>query len=118
MVNQAELNENIERWTVDFNGVDLVRRLVMAKVRAGLLNDARDALRDPQLNYRHQFVYLDHPVMGYHVYNTSPVHMSKTPAVLDQAASLLGEHTKQVLQDLLNMDDATFEDLQKDGVFK
>jgi len=118
MANQAELNELIERWTVDFNGVDLVRLLALAKVRAGMVNDARDALRDPQLNYRNHFVYLDHSVMGYHVYNSSPVHMSKTPAVLDQSASLLGEHTKQVMQDLLNMDEATFEELQKDGVFK
>jgi len=118
MANQAELNELIESWTVNFDGDELLKRLVKAKVRAGLVKDAREVLNDPQLNYRKHFVYLDHSVMGYHVYNNSPVHMSKTPAVLNQAAPILGEHTKQVMQDLLNMDEATFEDLQKDGVFK
>ncbi|KUO70658.1 MAG: succinyl-CoA--benzylsuccinate CoA-transferase [Desulfosporosinus sp. BRH_c37] len=117
MANQAELNGLIAGWTVNYDGDELLRRLVKAKVRAGLVKDARDVLNDPQLNYRKHFVYLDHSEMGYNVYNNSPVHMSKTPAVLDQAAPLLGEHTKQVMQDLLNMDETTFEELKKQGVF-
>jgi len=117
MTNQAELNELIASWTGNYDGDELLRRLVKAKVRAGLVKDARDVLHDPQLNYRKHFVYLDHSEMGYHVYNNSPVHMSKTPAVLDRAAPLLGEHTKQVMQDLLNMDESTFQELKKEGVF-
>jgi len=117
IANQAELNELIGRWTVNYDGDELLRRLAKAKVRAGLVKDARDVLNDPQLNYRKHFVYLDHSEMGYHVYNYAPVHMSKTPAVVDQAAPLLGEHTKQIMKDLLNLDEATFEELKKEGVF-
>jgi len=117
IANQTELNEIIAHWTVNYAGDDLLRLLIKAKVRAGLVKDARDVLHDPQLNYRRHFVYLDHPEMGYHVYNYSPVHMSKTPAVLDQAAPLLGEHTKQVMKDLLNLDEGMFEEMKKEGVF-
>ncbi|MFZ3102844.1 MAG: CoA transferase [Desulfitobacteriaceae bacterium] len=117
LASQAELNKLMASWTVNYDGDELLRRLVKAKVRAGLVKDARDVLQDPQLNYRRHFVYLDHSELDYHVNNYSPVHMSETPAVVDQAAPLLGEHTHQVMKDLLNLDEVTFEEMKKEGVF-
>jgi crotonobetainyl-CoA:carnitine CoA-transferase CaiB-like acyl-CoA transferase len=46
----------------------------------------------------------------------NPVRLSETPADYRLAPPLLGEHTSEVLQDLLGIDAATFEELKRKGV--
>jgi crotonobetainyl-CoA:carnitine CoA-transferase CaiB-like acyl-CoA transferase len=45
-----------------------------------------------------------------------PVHLSETDWVIEHGGPCLGEHTQQVLADVLGLDDAEIEQLAKDGV--
>ncbi|HXQ47811.1 MAG TPA: CoA transferase, partial [Caulobacteraceae bacterium] len=72
---------------------------------------AVDLFADPQLTHRNHFRPLDHVEMGTLSYNGPAYQLSETPAELRWAAPLLGEHTVQVLRDLLGYSEAEIEAL-------
>lgn len=56
------------------------------------VNDASDLPASPQLRHRGFFAEVDHPVLGRALYPTVPYKLSETPAKIERAAPLLGEH--------------------------
>jgi benzylsuccinate CoA-transferase BbsF subunit len=99
--NEKELNERVEEWTQWQYGQTLMERLISAGVSAGVVNDARGAIEDEHLIEREFWSYLDHPEVGRTLYNRAPIMFSKTPVQMNKAAPLLGEHTKEVLMEVL-----------------
>lgn len=91
----------MENWTKWQDAEDVNRVLIANGIKAGIVNDARGAIDDPHLRSRHFWVYLDHPVVGITLYNRAPMVFSKTPIQMKTSAPLLGQHTKEVLSNLL-----------------
>lgn len=116
--NQDTLDRHIESWTRAQNGDQLQQRLIEKGVPAGIVHDARGTIEDPQLEKQDFWAYLDHPEVGLTLYNKVPMRFSKTPAIMDTAAPLLGEHTREVLLDLLNYNDAEYEDMKERKIFE
>jgi len=117
LANQDQLDSMIENWTCGQNGKELMEKLVANGVRAGMLLDAKDILEDPQMQARGHWVYLDHPEVGVSAYSGSPVHMSKTPAQFKMPAPMLGQHTEEVMKEVLKMNDQEFKNLEAEQVF-
>lgn len=117
LANQNELDSIIESWTSGLDRNELMGKLTASGVRAGMVLDAKEVLEDPQMKARGHWVYLDHPEVGPSAYSGSPVHMSKTPAQFKSSAPLLGQHTEEVMKQLLNMSDGEFKQLEADQVF-
>ena len=46
----------------------------------------------------------------------SPLRLSDSPVVYDRGPPLLGQHTEDVLGELLNLDKASLNDLRSKGV--
>ena len=88
-------------------------------VPAGVVRTAKDILEDdPQLRHRRHWVSLDHPEMGRTVYNAPPFRISEMGETPLFAAPLLGQHTDEVLRDLLALDDGRIAELRADGALK
>ena len=66
------------------------------------VNDARDLLASPQYDFRQYFTEVNHPVQGTSLYPTVPYRLSETPAQIERAAPLLGEHTGEILAELMS----------------
>jgi crotonobetainyl-CoA:carnitine CoA-transferase CaiB-like acyl-CoA transferase len=115
--NQDELDRMIEEWTKKYEAYQLMDRLAKSGVRAGVLQNSKDLLEDPQLNEIGFWKYLNHQEMRRHVYNVSPAHLSKTPAELYSPAPLLGEHTDEVLKEVLGLSEAEIAKLREENVF-
>jgi benzylsuccinate CoA-transferase BbsF subunit/naphthyl-2-methylsuccinate CoA transferase subunit len=113
---EQELNERIEEWTRWQQGKNLMGKLVSHAVPAGIVNDARGVIEDDHLISRGFWAHLDHPEMGITLYNRVPFILSKTPALMQDAAPLLGEHTKEVLTGMLGYTREEVEKLTEDGV--
>ena len=47
------------------------------------------------------FVELDHPVIGRSVYDGPTTHFSRTPATPTHAGPTIGQHTFEVMRDIL-----------------
>jgi crotonobetainyl-CoA:carnitine CoA-transferase CaiB-like acyl-CoA transferase len=92
-----------------------VRALDAANVPAGPINDLAQVFEDPQV--RHRGLRVDVPrARGDSVpVVASPIRLSRTP-VEHRPPPRLGEHTREVLVEVLGMDDAEVEALRSAGV--
>jgi benzylsuccinate CoA-transferase BbsF subunit len=115
--NQDILDQRIENWTLMQDGSQLQYRLLEAGVPAGMVQDARAMIEDPQIAQQDFWAYLDHPEVGLTLYNKAPMRFSKTPSIMKTAAPLLGKHTYEVLTDFLGYSSAEFEEMDKKKVF-
>ncbi|MCD6577250.1 MAG: CoA transferase [Anaerolineaceae bacterium] len=114
--NENELDANIEVWTKDKHATILMKQMLEAGVKAGLVNDARAAVEDEHLIDSNFWSYLDHPVVGSTLYNRAPIQFSETPCEMKTAAPLLGEHTDEVITGFLGYSNEELEQLKADDV--
>lgn len=80
-------------------------RMVAAGVPAGAVRSVSEAMESPEIAARGMLTRVDHPSAGELRLLGSPYHFSETPVAAPQAPPLLGQHTEQVLRDLLGADD-------------
>ncbi len=70
-------------------------------VPCGPINDVGEVFANEQVQARGMAVALPHPTTGQVTLVRSPMKMSGTPATSDKAPPLLGQHTDEVLRDVL-----------------
>lgn len=75
-------------------------RMDEAKLPAGPVNDILQMHADPQANARDMIVDVDHATAGQVKTIGHPVKYSRTPAHVDQAAPVLGQHSREVLAEI------------------
>ncbi len=87
-----------------------------AGIPAGQINTVRDALNDARLVERGfiQTMTLDNETMVKLV--DSPMHLSLTPTTMRHPPPGLGQHTDQILQDLLAYDPETLAELRRSNI--
>ena len=74
----------------------------------GPINTMDQVVGDPQVEARGMLVELEHPVAGKHVVTAPPYKFSRTNPSVDTAAPVLGQHTEDVMKELLGMSDEAF----------
>ncbi|MGE8601991.1 CaiB/BaiF CoA transferase family protein [Bordetella trematum] len=80
---------------------DWISRLEAAGVPCGPINDIAQAFAHPQAQARQLRRSLPHPLGGMADVTASPLRFSASPVVYRAAPPLLGQHTEEVLRDLL-----------------
>ena len=119
VVDRAELDRLVANWTSGQDAQALMLKLQAMGVPAGAVQDAHDVTRvDPQLAHRGHWVRLPHAEMGESLYNNLPFRFSRVPVRPRRPAPLLGEHTREILRDLLGFTDAEMDRLQAEQVLK
>lgn len=93
-----------------------VERLQAVGIPCSLVRTFSEVLRDPHSEARQLFPRVDHPRVGEYTVIGAPVKFSSTPAAPPRPAPLLGQHTRPVLQSLLDLDAATLDSLFASGV--
>jgi formyl-CoA transferase len=86
-----------------------------AGVPCGAVLDTGEVLDDPHLNARGQITTIDHPTRGRFRLPGCPVHLSASPAVTT-APPLAGQHTSEVLGEVLGLSKDDVANLQSRGV--
>jgi formyl-CoA transferase len=82
---------------------DWIERLDAAGVPCGPINDYKEVFDDPQVRHRQLKIETPHPLSGSLPGIASPMRFSETPVEYKLPPPLLGEHTREVLGDLLGM---------------
>jgi len=96
-----------------------LERLQQANVPATPVNDLEEVFADPQLHARAMRQALPHPLLGRVDLVGSPLrHLSRTPAQLGAPPPLLGEHTGELLKEVLGLSEAEVRALEDAGVIK
>lgn len=98
-----ELDDAVAAWTVGFDGGELAERLQAVGVAAHIVAEGADCLADPQLAHAGHFVRLPHPDRPCLIENTR-FRLSRTPSAVKARAPFLGEHTWEILTEILGYD--------------
>ncbi|MBM2614829.1 CoA transferase [Actinoplanes sp. LDG1-06] len=113
--NQVALDELIAKWTEKFDQGPLLQMLHDAGVPAGSVYTAKEMLSDAHFEARNAIVELEHPEFGaFPMHNVAP-RLSSTPGRLRWVGPSLGEHTDDVLRQVLHLDDERIASLRAAG---
>ena len=87
-----------------------------AGVPSGPINGFAEVFADPQIVHREMLMTMPHAQIGAVPQVVNPARFSATPVEYHRAPPWLGEHTRDVLAELLQLDDARIAALQRDKV--
>ncbi len=114
--NQAELDSLIGEWTATMTSAGLEALLNEHSVPNGKIFTAPDMLADAHFAAREAVVRLAHPQLGEFAMQNVVPKLSDTPGEIRWVGPELGEHTDEVLGDLLDIDDVALAELRHAGI--
>ena len=90
--------------------------LEAAKVPCGAINNLAEVFADPQVNERGMVTQWEHPLQPALHLVASPIKLSATPVRQHLPPPMLGQHTDEVLRELLDCSDDRLTQLKTSGV--
>ena len=112
----GRLGEIIAEWFSRQTKAEAGERLLAAGLPAGPVQDAREIYECPHVAARQMLVDVPDPVLGTARLVGSPVKLSGSPEPVARAAPQLGQHTAEVLRELLGYPEEQVSRLQAEGV--
>jgi len=110
--NHTDLKSIIEAWTRERTIDEIVETLLAAGIPASPVNTIDRVIKDPHIaGAREMFVDLEHPVAGKMKVTGNQLKFTNHKVSIDTPAPLLGQHTEEILKELLGMSHEEYEDL-------
>ena len=103
---RAELVPMLEAVMKTRPKADWLTALEAAKVPCGAINSLDEVFADPQVQARGMVTHWQHPLRADLPLVSSPIKLEKTPVRTDRPPPMLGQHTDEVLGELLGVDAA------------
>ena len=103
---RAELVPMLETVMKTRPKADWLTALEAAKVPCGAINSLDEVFADPQVQARGMVTHWQHPLRADLPLVSSPIKLEKTPVRTDRPPPMLGQHTDEVLGELLGVDAA------------
>ena len=103
---RAELVPLLEAVMKTRPKADWLSALEAAKVPCGAINSLDEVFADPQVQARGMVTHWQHPLRADLPLVSSPIKLEKTPVRTDRPPPMLGQHTDEVLGELLGVDAA------------
>jgi len=114
--NQGEMWALITKFASNHTKRDFMAILNPLDVPCGPIMSTSDLATDEHIRGRDMYVELDHPQRGKWYNVGMPIKLSESPAVIKRSP-LLGEHTDEVLKDVLGYDEEQIGKLKTAGAF-
>ncbi len=113
VINRAQLVPILEAVMRTRTKADWLAALEAAQVPCGAINNLAEVFADPHIAAREMVTHWQHPLHSDVRLVASPIKLSATPVRKDRAPPMLGQHTEEVLRELLENADARLAALQK-----
>ena len=114
--NQKEVWDLITKFASNYTKREFMAILNEIDVPCGPIMSTEDLAGDEHVRGREMYVELDHPQRGKWFNVGMPIKLSASPAKIERSP-LLGEHTDDVLVNVLGYDKAKVEGLKQAGAF-
>ena len=115
LARRDEIDAILEGWAASQKCFEVADRLREAGVPAYVPLRARDYRHDPQLAAREFWIELDHAGFGRQSFDGPVTKFSKTPSAPTHAGPLIGEHTFEVMKEILGYDDDEISEIAAAG---
>jgi benzylsuccinate CoA-transferase BbsF subunit len=116
LANSTALDNLVQAWTLQHTAEEVMAILQKEGVPAGVVQNADDLIKDPQLRDRGFFIELAHPLLGKTTADASPMRLSENPAQYRRAAPTHGQDNDYVYRQLLGLSEADIERLKRDKI--
>ena len=103
--------EFIQKTTAEWIGI-----FEKAEIPYSRINDIREICEDPVIRHRNMLVTVDQPGVGPVRIAGSAIRLSETPGRVETPAPLLGEHSDEVLREILGYAPERIDALKREGV--
>jgi formyl-CoA transferase len=100
-----EMFDEIERWTMTKSKFEVMEILTPLNVPCGPVLSMKELAEEESLRASGTVVEIDHPTRGKYVSVGNPIKLSDSTTAVERSP-LLGEHTDQILSEVLGMDSA------------
>src|SRR5436189_2727334 len=114
--NRAELTQLLSQVFAQRTTREWVELLDAAGVANGPINDIAQVFQEPQVKARGVKIELEHPLAGKLPLVASPMRFSETPLEHNLAPPVLGQHTEEILREVLKLGEPEIARLRADGV--
>jgi formyl-CoA transferase len=114
--NQAQMWELIGQFALKYTKREFMEILNLLDVPCGPIMSTEDLANDEHVRGRDMYVELDHPQRGKWFNVGMPIKLSASPAVIKRSP-LLGEHTDEVLKEVLGYGSEQIDRLKAAGAF-
>ena len=106
--------DEIEKWTMTKTKFDVMETLNPLNVPCGPIISMKELAEEPSLRATGTVVEVDHPERGKYLTVGNPIKLSDSPSDVGRSP-LLGEHTDEILKDVVGMSDAEIEAAKAEG---
>ena len=114
--NQAGVWEALGEFALKYTKREFMNILNELDVPCGPIMSTEDLFHDEHVKLREMMVELDHPQRGTWWNVGMPIKLSDSPAKIERSP-LLGEHTDEVLKEVLSYDESKISQLRQAGAF-
>jgi len=110
----VEVKRIVEEWTGIRSVREVVDFLLSKTIPCAPLYTVKEVVEDPHIADARQMIReVEHPVAGRIKVIGSPIHLSETPPEIYAPAPLLGEHSSDILKNILNYSDDRIDALKR-----
>lgn len=113
---REEIDALIQDAIADRTRTEWIAALDAVGIPSGPINNVAEALASPQTRGREMVTEVDHPLAGMIKMLGLPIRFDGTPASIDRPPPTLGEHTDEILMNLLGMSDKSVTGLRSAGI--
>ena len=113
--NADALESELGAWFIDRNMQDAADHLAAHGVPCSPVNNTAQAANDPHMTEREIMMEVPDPIAGTMWVTGKSIKFSRTPMVVG-SAPVVGEHTTEILRDILGYDDARIQSLHDSEV--
>ncbi len=114
--NEDALDAQIASWTAEQSRDEMAAKLTAAGLPAAPVLDAHEVAADPVFRERGFVVDVEHPEAGRHPQIGVPFTLSRAAPRVTRPAPMLGEHSAEVLAELLDVEAEEYEELVRKGI--
>ena len=114
-INRAQLIDQLQQVFLTRTYEEWEKLLVDNGIPMGAINNLAEAVNHPQVQARGALVEVEHPVAGKMKMVGAPVRLSATPGGVRTPSPTLGQHTDEVLREVLSLGDAELAALRSGG---
>ncbi|MDH5409944.1 MAG: formyl-CoA transferase [Alphaproteobacteria bacterium] len=106
--------DEVEKWTKTKTKFEVMNTLNPLNVPVGPILSMKELAEEPALRETGTVVEVDHPERGKYLTVGNPIKLSDSPSDVERSP-LLGEHTDDILRDVVGMSDAEIAAAKEEG---